>query len=209
MNVGSYIKELRTARNLTQEELGNIVGVQRAAVQKWESGKTRNLKRDTIKKLADFFGVDASKFVEDTPNIQPIKMATDAVKIPVFGYIPAGIPIEAIEDVLDYESIPADWMLGDKDYFALKIKGDSMFPNYLDGDVVIFEKTCTAENGKDVAVMINGGDATFKRLKVMPDGILLVPLNPNYETRFFKNEEVETLPVRIIGVAKELRRQGL
>ena len=57
---------------------------------------------------------------------------------------------KSIEDVLDYESIPADWMIGDKDYFALKIKGDSMFPNYLDGDVVIFEKTCTAENGKDV-----------------------------------------------------------
>ncbi|MBQ2968442.1 MAG: helix-turn-helix domain-containing protein [Clostridia bacterium] len=209
MNVGSYIKELRQARNLTQEELGNIVGVQRAAVQKWECGKTRNLKRDTIKKLADFFGVDASKFIEDSTNVEPVHFSEQAVKIPVFGYIPAGIPIEAIEDVLDYESIPADWMSGDKDYFALKIKGDSMYPNYLDGDVVIFEKTCTAENGKDVAIMINGGDATFKRLKIMEDGILLVPLNPNYETRFIKNEEVDTLPARIIGVAKELRRQGL
>lgn len=64
MQVGQYIKYLRESRNLTQEELGKIIGVQRAAVQKWESGKVQNLKRETIKKLADFFGVPASSFID-------------------------------------------------------------------------------------------------------------------------------------------------
>ena len=117
--------------------------------------------------------------------------------------------MEAIEDILGYEDIPLSWARGDKKFFALKIKGDSMYPNYLDGDIIIFEKTETAETGRDVAVIIGDLEATFKRLERKPDGITIKPLNPAYPPRTFTNEEIKELPVRILGVAKELRRQTL
>lgn len=207
MAIGNYIKSLRTAKGLSQEELGKMVGVQRAAVQKWESGKTTNLKRETIKKLAEFFGVSPAAFIAESIKLNEIE-ATH-IPVPVYGYIPAGIPMEAIEDVLGYEDIPADWARGNKSFFALKIKGDSMYPNYLDGDVIIFEKTDTADSGKDVAVFINNSEATFKRLERTLEGITIKPLNPSYPPRSFTNDEVLNLPVRILGVARELRRQTL
>ena len=207
MAIGNYIKNLRAAKGLSQEELGRVVGVQRAAVQKWESGTTQNLKMETIKKLAEFFEVSPASFIAEGAKEEPI--SETHISVPVFGYIPAGIPMEAIEDILGYEDIPSNWAKGNKSFFALKIKGDSMYPNYLDGDIVIFEKAETAETGKDVAVMINGSDATFKRLERRMDGITIRPLNPSYPPRSFSNEEIKNLPVRIIGVARELRRQTL
>jgi len=207
MAIGNYIRNLRTARGLSQEELGKMVGVQRAAVQKWESGKTTNLKRETIKKLAEFFGVSPAAFIAE--SIKPSEIDESHIHVPVYGYIPAGIPMEAIEDILGYEDIPADWARGNKSFFALKIKGDSMYPNYLDGDVIIFEKTETAESGKDVAVFISNMEATFKRLERTLDGITIRPLNPSYPPRTFTNSEIISLPVRILGVARELRRQTL
>lgn len=207
MAIGDYIRNLRIAKGLSQEELGKMVGVQRAAVQKWESGKTRNLKRETIKMLAEFFNVSPAAFIAE--SIKQPEVSQSHIPIPVYGYIPAGIPMEAIEDVLGYEDIPADWARGNKSFFALKIKGDSMYPNYLDGDVIIFEKTETADSGKDVAVFISNQEATFKRLERSFEGITIRPLNPSYPPRTFSNEEIISLPVRILGVARELRRQTL
>ena len=107
MAIGNYIRNLRTAKGLSQEELGKMVGVQRAAVQKWESGKTKNLKRETIKMLSEFFGVSPASFIAESMKTDDI--SESHIHVPVYGYIPAGIPMEAIEDVLGYEDIPADW----------------------------------------------------------------------------------------------------
>ena len=130
-------------------------------------------------------------------------------RIPVLGIIPAGIPIEAIEDVLDYEDISPEMLNGGKEYFALKIKGDSMSPNYLDGDVVIFLKQDYAENNDDCCVYVNGYDATFKKIRINNNtGILtLQPINSSYEPLFFNEEQIKNLPVRIIGKAIEIRRK--
>ena len=129
------------------------------------------------------------------------------IRVPVLGTIPAGIPLEAIEDVLDYEEIPADMARGGKEYFGLKVKGDSMSPRYEDGDVLIFRVQDSCESGQDCAVIVNGNEATFKRVRLSPQGITLHPLNPAYETRFFTNQEINDLPVRILGVVVELRRK--
>jgi len=95
-----------------------------------------------------------------------------------------------------------------KQFFGLKIKGDSMLPDYKDGDVVIFQKQPDCNNGDDCVVMVNGNDATFKRVFKNDNGILLQPLNPSVcEPTSYNNEEIETLPVKIIGVYEELRRK--
>ena len=82
-----------------------------------------------------------------------------------------------------------------------------MFPAYQDGDCVIFQKTETPETGDDAAVTVNGDDATFKRIERSTAGVILKPLNPEYEAKFYSNDEIEALPIRILGIAKELRRR--
>ena len=198
MDIGEYIKSLRLSKGLSQEELGKIVGVQRAAVQKWEAGKVQNLKRDTIKKLADYFGVNPARFI-DTDD-----WSVKGVKIPVLGTVPAGIPIEAIEEILDYEEIPIKMAQGGE-FFALQIKGDSMEPKMSEGDVVIIRKQEDCDTGDVAIVMVNGNEATVKKIKKFDGGINLIPFNNDFDVFTFTNKQIEELPVRIIGKVVELR----
>ena len=128
------------------------------------------------------------------------------IKIPVLGTVPAGIPITAVEDIIDYEEIPKSWE-NQWEFFGLKIKGDSMYPTLENGDVVIVKKQSTADNGDTVIVMVNGDDATCKRYERSDTGIMLIPNNNAYAPAFYTNEEIETLPLTIIGKVVELRRK--
>ena len=202
MNTGDRIKELRLSIGITQEELGNKVGVKKAAVNKWESGLTKNLKRSTIQKLSELFGVTPSYLMgmADIKNSQPL---SKPVRINVYGSIPAGVPLEAIQDIQDWEEIPEDWTKGGKQYIALKVKGDSMYPKYLDGDTVIIQLQQDCESGQDCACYVNGYEATLKTVIKTPGKIELRPLNPNYPPKTYKHPG----EVRIVGSVKELRRK--
>lgn len=131
----------------------------------------------------------------------------ETVKIPVLGVIPAGIPIEAIENIIGWEEIPRSWLKGGKEFFGLKLKGDSMEPKYLDGDIVIFQKVNDCENGQECSVIVNGYDATFKKIIKNEYGIVLQPLNPSHQIETYSKEEIDKKPVKVIGLAKELRRK--
>lgn len=198
MAVGDYIKDLRISRGYSQEQLGKLVGVQRAAVQKWECGAVQNLKRETMKRLSEVFNVPASSFVDDE---QPLNKG---VLIPVLGYVRAGVPIEAVEEILDYEEISQE-QARTGDFFALKIKGDSMEPKISEGDVVIVRKQSTVENGELAVVLVNGDDATVKKFYRSNNGIKLVSTNPKFDPFFYTPTEVNSLPVSVIGRVVELR----
>lgn len=124
--------------------------------------------------------------------------------IPVLGKVAAGIPIEAIEDILDYEEISAD-LAKKGEYFALQIAGDSMEPRINKGDVVIVRNQPDIESGEIAIVKVDGEDATCKRVVKYESGLSLVSLNPAYEPKFYTNEEIAKLPVAIIGKVVELR----
>src|SRR5699024_9628112 len=126
------------------------------------------------------------------------------VAINVVGRVAAGIPIEAIEDVIDIEEI-SDEMDKTGECFGLEISGDSMEPKFSDGDVVIVRKQNDAESDDIVIAMVNGDDATCKKLKKYDDGIALISTNPAYDPMYFSKEEIETKPVRILGRVVELR----
>ena len=144
-------------------------------------------------------------------NATLVDISNDYVQIPVLGTIKAGVAIEAQQDILDYIDIPREWTKGNRSYYALKISGDSMLPKYQEKDIVIFEQTndYTIANKKDCAVMVNGFDATFKNITITESGITLVPLNlnnsDNYQPTFYSNEQIESLPVKIVGIAREKR----
>lgn len=129
-------------------------------------------------------------------------------RIPVLGSIPAGIPVELIQDILDYEEISEEMLKGGKEYFALKVKGSSMWPKYLDGDTIIVLKQDDCESGQDAIVMVNGNDGTFKRVIKKDNGITLEPINQQeYNSVSYSNEDIEKLPIKILGVVKEIRRK--
>ena len=200
MTMGERIKMLREQRGITQSELAEICKVSDKAVSTWENG--RNIPRmGAIQRMADYFGIPKSAIIEN------IALPADRVRIPVLGSIPAGIPLSAIEDIEDWEELSPDMLRGEKEYFALAVKGDSMSPEYRSGDVLILQRQDSCETGDDCAVMVNGDDATFKRVRRTEKGIALQPLNPAYDPIFFANEEILSLPVRILGVVVEVRRK--
>ncbi len=170
----------------------------------------------TVKILADIFnvnpvwlmGYDVSIHRNFNKNIKGLdKKTTSSAVVFVYGTIPAGTPVECIEDIIDTEEIDADMLKGGKQYFGLKIKGDSMYPEYLDNDTIILEKVDDCESGDDCVVMVNGNDGTFKRVFKNQNGIILQPLNNNYQPMIYTNEQIEDLPVRVIGKVVELRRR--
>lgn len=202
MNMGEKIYYLRTKNSMTLEELGNKVGVGKSTVRKWENGMIANMKRDKILKVAEALNTTPAYLMGwDEAKEEPKKKG---VKIPVLGRVAAGVPIEMIEDVLDYEEITED-MAKHGEYFALKIQGDSMTPRIWNNDVVIVRQQDDAENGDIVIAAINGDDAVCKRLQKYNDGIALISLNPVYDPIYLKKDEIDEKPVRIIGKVVELR----
>lgn len=158
---------------------------------------------EKMRLLADYLGVTTSELLGEETSASP-----GAVRISVLGTIPAGIPIDAVEDVLDWEEIPASWTTGDREYFGLRVKGDSMYPRYLEGDTVILRKQNTCDSGDDCAVLVNGNDATLKQVILRGDrGLELRPVNTAYPPKSYSPAEIESLPVQIIGVVVELRRK--
>ncbi|MBQ7646353.1 MAG: helix-turn-helix domain-containing protein [Clostridia bacterium] len=125
-------------------------------------------------------------------------------KIKVLGYVRAGIPVSAVEEILGYEEIPES-LAKTGDYFALKIKGDSMEPKFSEGDIIIVRQQQTAESGDIVVALINGDDATVKKINITSSGIILQPLNPLYKAMYYSPRDVQELPVSIIGKVVELR----
>ena len=196
------LKEARKAANLTQAEVARRIGINQNSYSYWETGKVK-IDNQSLSKLAAIFGVTTDYLLGLDSNAMP-----KAVRIPVFGSIPAGIPTEAIDDVVDWEELPPDMFAGGKEYFALKVKGDSMYPDYLDGDTIIVLKSATCNTGDVCVIFVNGYDATLKQVKLSDDGSLtIVPRNPEYPPRTFSVEEINSLPVTIAGVVVELRRK--
>ena len=225
MDFKQRIAILRKEANLTQEELAQKMGYTRAAVSAWELGRNEPSYNDAVK-IANYFGVSVDYLLGKTDlKDDAIKIFADAIrtmereysnkqssftnvkKIQIYGTIPAGIPMECIEDIIDTEEISADMLKGGKEYFGLKIKGRSMIPTYYDGDVIIFEKVEDCESGQDCVVMVNGNDGTFKRVFKNENGIILQPLNTEFQPMIYTNQQIIDLPIRIIGVAREIRRK--
>lgn len=160
---------------------------------------------DKIQLLANYFDIQKSDLVENKTDKE--KSNSNSAIVFVYGNIPAGVPMECIEDIIDTEEIPSDMLKGGKQYFGLKVKGNSMEPEYLDGDTLILEKADDCENGDDAVIMVNGNDGTFKRVFKNENGVILQPLNPTYSPMVYSNEQIENLPVKIIGIVEEIRRK--
>lgn len=206
MSFGEKIKKLRTEKNWTQEFVAEQLNISIPALSRYESGTYEPKSLSIVSDFAKLYNVTTDYLLGLEIEYDEKSSSSSAVVL-VYGTIPAGIPMECIEDVLDTEEIPASMLKGGKQYFGLRINGNSMFPTYLDGDTIILEKVDDCESGQDAVVMINGNDGTFKRVFKNENGIILQPLNPEYQPLVFSNEQIINLPIKIIGVAREIRRK--
>lgn len=188
----SNLRKYMSLNNKTQVDLINDLGFNKSAVSTWCNG-TRLPRMDKVDALAKYFGIRRSDLIEDKSESK-IKPTT----IPVLGSVPAGVPIEAIQDIIDYEEIDAA-TAAKGEYFALQVKGSSMEPRICEGDIVIVRKQDDVESGEIAIVMVNGDNATIKRLLKYEDGIRLMPTNPAYEPLYFTNDEILEKPVKVIG----------
>jgi repressor LexA len=198
MSFGSRLKELRIERGMTQKELGDKLNISDRVIGYYESEDRFPKDEKTLKELSDIFDVSIDYLLGNTPT-----QDKQSVRIKVYGTIPAGIPIEAIEDVQGWEEIPKNWLKGGKEYIALKVQGDSMYPKYLEGDIVVILLQPDCESGQDCACYVNGYNATLKTITKGDSTITLTPINPNYAPQTYDHPG----QVKILGVVKELRRK--
>lgn len=190
------IKELRLKKGMSQQELAQRSGYRdRSAIHHIENGE-RNITQSRLERIAQALGVTAAQLLEDEKP--------QAVKIPVLGRVAAGIPVEAVQEVLEYEEITPE-LSGQGEFFALRVRGDSMEPKFSEGDIVIVKKQSDVESGEIAIVLVNDSDATIKKLQKFDGGINLIPSNPVYDILTFTDSQIKTLPVSVIGKVVELR----
>lgn len=206
--LGDNIRYLRLKNGLSQDTLADKLGYKSyTTIQKWESGVSEPPVK-ILRELASIFNIDmddmASIDLEAEEHSSLPVTSKHGVTIKVLGRVAAGIPISAITDIIDTEEISED-MSKTGDFFALQIKGDSMEPRICNGDVVIVRQQDDADSGDIVIAVVNGYDATCKKLVKYATSLALVSLNSKYEPMMFTQEEINSKPVRIIGKVVELR----
>ena len=196
------LKKLRESRGLYQKDVAAAIGVDRTTYVKYERGDSEP-SFQILDKLAQFFNVSVDYILgrDVSPNLSAPRKV---IKIPVLGQVQAGIPLDAVQDILDYEEITSE-MAASGEHFALQVRGDSMEPRIKEGDVVIVRKQSDVESGDTAVVLVNGDAATVKRIKKSLEGIMLIPNNPAYEPLFYSNQDIQNLPVTILGKVVELR----
>ena len=203
--VGDYIKSLRKSKGLTQEELGNMIGVKKAAVQKWESGMVQNLKRNTIKQLSDIFEVSPASFIDNDDPIESNATILPQEKIrmiPVYESVSAGFGSYADNYILEY--IPL-FISSDEEAhntLCIKVQGNSMYPKIEDGDSIQVLKQDWCESGQVAVILIDGEDSVVKKIEYDKNSITLLSFNPEYAPRVFKGAERDRL--KILGIVRKI-----
>lgn len=200
-NLNSYIAKSEK----TQLEIAKSIGVSPQTFNTWCKGIAIP-RMGKVQALADYFNINKSDLIEEKKiNIDTVPIESGYI-IPVLGRVAAGYGKEAVEEVIGQIEISPS-MAAKGEYFGLLIRGDSMIPTLYDGDTVIVERTDDADSGDLVIALVNGSDATCKRLQKYAEGIALIPQNPVYEPIRFTDTEIDSTPVRILGKVVEMRRK--
>lgn len=207
ISIGKRIEHARELRSLTMDELASRIGVAKSTIQRYEKGKITTIKLPVIDSIARELKVNPSWIIGKTDAMDVVNgNRTAPITIPVLGRVAAGIPIDAISEIIDREEIPSE-MAKSGEYFGLRIKGDSMSPYIMDRDTVIVRKQDDADSDQVVIALINGNDGVCKKLRKTAHGLMLISLNPQYDPMVFDYSEIDSIPVKIIGKVVEIRRK--
>ena len=192
MQLKELLIQYEIQNDLSHLDVANKVGVSLSTYYRWINGESTKLKRNTIERLSNVLECDIDSIIEETNRIKPI-----------LGKVKAGYDLIAQQDIEGYVELgKADAQKGD--YF-LRVKGDSMEGSHIyDGDL-LYVQICNEVPSGRIAVVLIGDEATVKKVKYKNDLMILEASNPKYEARYFTAQEVETIPVRIIGIVRFVR----
>lgn len=222
MTLGEWIKNYRDTHSLSMQDMADMCGFSKAYIGQLEKGVNPSTGKpisptiQAFDKIARAVGLDLDAFLKELDDTQLVTLLPDkkkehtsyhakGIRIPVLGRVAAGIPIEAITDVDDWEEIPES-MSKTGEYFALRITGNSMEPRMLDGDVVIVKRQSDVDSGDVAVVLVNGNDATVKQITKSETGLTLIGWNlAAYTPRTYNKKECRELPVSILGKVVEIR----
>ncbi len=200
------LKCLRNKKDLTQEQLAKILGIAKSTISMYESGN-RTPDFETVELIADYFNVSIDYLIGRKNLVGP-KITTETVIFPVIGEIAAGYEHIAVEDWSgETVEVPVSYLKGRKqeDFFVLSVCGNSMYPQFQDGDKVLILKQQVFENGSIAAVIYDGECATLKKIEKTKIGISLIPVNPEYMPKEISGSELESFYV--LGIPKYLIRE--
>lgn len=207
MTTGERIKQLRKEHKLTQEELGSKIGVQKAAIQKYEKGTVTNIKKESLLKLAQILDTTPEYILgwDTAPsNLEPVDTA-DFVRVPVVGHAAAGTSCFADNDIIDYETVQKSDVLGSEQYAFLRVVGDSMYPMLMENDLVLVRCQTSVDSGSLAVVIVDGEDGVIKRVVYGDNFIELQSINPMYPPRRFEGSDV--LRIQVFGLVREVKRK--
>jgi len=208
------IKKAREERGMSQDELARLVGFKsRSSINKIELG-INDITQSKLVAIANALHTTPAALIGNDTQVEPptppdaIPLDNYLYKIPLLGRVAAGEPIYADEHIENYEYIDTRYKHDGQRYFALRIDGRSMEPTIMDGDIVIVRQQSTVDSGQIAIVLIDGEDATAKEVRESPEGITLVGHNVAvYPPHFYSYQQVEELPIQIIGIVVEIRRK--
>lgn len=198
------MKTRRKELCLSAETIAERIHVSPTTIYRYEKGDIEKVPSDVLIEIAAALHTTPAYLMGWEEDESTAASPPEAVKIPVLGRVAAGLPITAVENIIDYEEIPSS-LAASGEFVALQIKGQSMEPRIYEGDIVIVRVQPTAETGDLAVVIVNGDEATVKKVKFLPEGILLQPFNPAYQPFFYSKTDIEQKPVRIFGKVVELR----
>lgn len=198
MSVGDRVKQRRKELNMSVDELAKKINKDRSTIYRYESHEIEDLPLSIVEPLAKALHTTTGYIMGWNNSEKNNRL------IPVLGSVRAGYPAEAVENILDYEEITEE-MANNGEYFALRVNGDSMEPRFVDGDVVIVRKQEDVDNGDIAIMLVNGDEATIKKVQKFDGGINLIPSNRTYDVLTYSNKDIEQLPVQCIGKVVELR----
>ena len=197
------LAKLRNDRGLSQTRLAKIIGVSTSTVSMWETGEGKP-NYHMIAKMCDYFGVSFEQFIGGD-DARPV--IREEIAVPVLGYVRAGRPNDATQQIIGYETISAD-LAKEGEIFGLRVKGASMEPKFSDGDTVLVLKKPEVENGQIAVVVVGNEEATVKKVSFQKEGITLIPTNPDFMPIYYTAAECRDLPVTIAGLVVELRSRS-
>lgn len=229
MTLGDIIASYRAEHSLSMEKFAEMSGLSKGYISMLErnshpsTGKPIAPTLNTFVAVANALGMELDALLEAVDSDQMLTLlpnggkgiprsgdnftllpTSKSVRIPIVGSIPAGVPIEAIEDVLGETEIPSDWFKSDRKYIAIRVDGNSMYPLMLDGDTVILRVQETAESGDICACYVNGYDATLKRIKLTEHSITLQPENPNYAPKTYTHPGEVTIAGKVVEIRRSV-----
>ncbi len=213
MTVGEMIKERRIELGLTLEQVGNMTGVSKSTVKKWETGYIANMKRDKIALVAKALHMNPTVFIDTAENkrnmlpanLIPVDLWNENIMLPVIGRVAAGISCHAEDNIEGYEYAPKDIVSNREEYVYLRVQGDSMAPMIMEDDLALIRCQSSIDSGTIAVVLIDGEDGVIKRVRYGDDWIELVSENPYYPPRRFSGEDV--LRIRVFGKVIECKRK--